>query len=94
VVYAKADSYFEEFKSKFALDRFGQLFYLLPMLERLIVPALLVFMVGFPYLNGVIIVIYLSLFVMVAAKTPYAGERKCWRPLANYSIMIAIQAIY
>lgn len=90
VVYAKAETYFEEFKSKFELDRFGQLFYLIPMLERLIVPALFVFMVGFPYLNGVIIVIYLSLFVVVAAKKPYAGERKCWRPIANYSIVIII----
>jgi hypothetical protein len=92
-IFNKFDEYFNEFKNKFVVDNFGKKYYNIPMIERILSPALLIFLISMPILNAILIGIYLILIIIVAVKKPYAGDGKCKRPIANSLIMIAIQGI-
>jgi len=64
------------------------------ILERLIIPAILVLLGSKIYTSAIIIGIYTLLGILVLVKRPYKGEIQNVRPFANYIIVIVIESIF
>ena len=92
--YAQADSFYTEFKEKFTSDGFGRRFYVIFILERVIMAAMMVMIAGQSLGNAAVIGIYLILGVVILVKQPYVGERKNYRPIANCLIVIVIEGVF
>ena len=93
VVYARADSYFTEFREKFHAEGWGRRFYLFVMGERLLSPAFLAMLSSKPLGTAPVMVLQAALIVLLLLIRPYKGSKKNFRPLANYSIMIVVAGI-
>ena len=93
VVYARADSYFTEFREKFHAEGWGHRFYLFVMGERLLSPACLVALSSKSYGTVPVIALYVALIIILLLVRPYKGSKKNFRPLANYLIMVIVAGI-
>lgn len=90
IFYAQADTFFTEFKEKFNTDGFGRRFYIIFILERIIVPGILMTLASLSYGNAPIIVIYGVIAIVIGIKQPYRGDKKNYRPIANCLIVVII----
>lgn len=92
-VYCRGDSCFTEFKDKFELG-FGQKYYIFPILERIVSPAIMVALSSQFIANASIIAVSAVLGVLILKGQPYKGHRKNYRPFTNYLLVILIQLIF
>jgi hypothetical protein len=92
--FVKHPKFFGEFKNKFTVEIFSQLFYLLYPIERMLNSIFLVTLFNLPFQNGAIILIFCVIFIMIYRKEPYIGKGNNIRPLINQIIIILIQAIF
>ena len=93
VVYARADSYFTEFREKFHAEGWGRRFYLFVMGERLLSPAFLAALSSKPLGTAPVMVLQAALIVLLLLIRPYKGSKKNFRPLANYAITVIVAGI-
>ena len=93
VVYARADSYFTEFREKFHAEGWGRRFYLFVMGERLLSPAFLAMLSSKPLGTAPVMVLQAALVVLLLLIRPYKGSKKNFRPLANYAITVIVAGI-
>ena len=93
VVYARADSYFTEFREKFHAEGWGRRFYLFVMGERLLSPAFLAMLSSKPLGTAPVMVLQAALIVLLLLIRPYKGSKKNFRPLANYAITVIVAGI-
>lgn len=93
VVYARADSYFTEFREKFHAEGWGRRFYLFVMGERLLSPAFLAMLSSKPLGTAPVMALQAALIVLLLLIRPYKGSKKNFRPLANYAITVIVAGI-
>ena len=93
VVYARADSYFTEFREKFHAEGWGRRFYLFVMGERLLSPVFLAALSSQPFGTAPVMALQATLIVLLLLVRPYKGSKKNFRPLANHAIAVIIAGI-
>ena len=95
VLYVLRDhAYFGEFKTSFHPDRFCQLYYLVPVIERIVI-GLLLGACRDPLVAGILtIAILIASLILIAVKRPYIKNKDNSRALANYVVNVIVIVIY